>query len=138
MLQFSCGISVPESERRPFEAMYRLFMMHLSLTNDLYSYEKERLEAEKEGVTAVNGVQVLSRFLIVPSQTAKNILRQIILDLERQLHHVYDGHVQAGKLSDRQLRYARSMLEGLSGNLFGSSTQARYARVVPGTRLTNV
>ncbi|KAE8393003.1 isoprenoid synthase domain-containing protein [Aspergillus alliaceus] len=137
MLQFSCGIYVPESERAPLEAMYRLYMMHCSLTNDLYSYEKERMEAKEEDLPIVNGVEVLGDILYISSDTAKRDLRQLILELERQLHHVYIAHTRSGELNDRQLRYARAMIEGLAGSLFFSSTLARYASVIPGSHLPN-
>ncbi|KAK6828964.1 hypothetical protein RU639_003294 [Aspergillus parasiticus] len=107
----------------------------MSLTNDLYSYEKERQETEEGRTTALNGIQVVSDLLDVPNNAAKNVLRQIILELERQLHQAYAAQARSGKLCDRQLRYARSMIESLPRNLFFSSTLARYARAVPGSRL---
>ena len=104
MLQFSCSIRVSGLERGPLEEMHRLCMMHMSLTNDLYSYEKERQEAEEDKTRTLNGVQVPSDLLDVPSNAAKNVLRQIILELERQLHQAYAAQARSGKLCDRQLR----------------------------------
>ncbi|KAJ5950696.1 isoprenoid synthase domain-containing protein [Penicillium vulpinum] len=137
MLQLSCAIKVPAPERKALDEMYRLYMMHFSLTNDLYSYEKEMLEAKEEGVAIVNGVPVIAHLLNVSRKTAKTILRMILIDLENQLHVVYNAHVQSGMLNDRQLRYARSMIEGLSGNLFYSATIGRYARAIPGSHVMN-
>lgn len=137
MLQFSCGIYVPESEIVPSEAMYRLYMMHCSLTNDLYSYEKERTEVKEEGLPIVNSFEVLGDILYISSDTAKRDLRQFILELVPQLRHVYIAHTRSGELNCRQLRYARAMTEGLAGSLFFSSTLARYACVIPGSHLPN-
>ncbi|KAE8152872.1 isoprenoid synthase domain-containing protein [Aspergillus avenaceus] len=137
ILQFTCGISMTESETRTINEMYRLYMMHFSLTNDLYSYEKENREAKEDGASFINGVQVLTDLLDVPSQTAKYILRLTILSLERQLNEAYITHAQSRTRSAKQLRFARSMIESAAGNLFLSSTLARYARAVPGSRLKN-
>ncbi|CAI7604432.1 unnamed protein product [Penicillium glandicola] len=137
MLQLSCNIEVPQAEREALDEMYELYMMHFSLTNDLYSYEKEMLETKEAGVAIVNGVPVLAHLLNISRETAKAVLRLILIDLENKLHVVYNAHVQSGKLNDRQLRYARSMIEGLAGNLFYSATIARYARAVPGSHLVN-
>lgn len=101
MLQLSSSIAVPETERKPLDEMYQLYMTHFSLTNDLYSYDKEMLEAKEEGSAIVNGVPVLARLLNVSAKTAKVILRLILIDLEDKLHLTYNAHVQSDKLNDR-------------------------------------
>ncbi|OJJ42226.1 hypothetical protein ASPZODRAFT_77442 [Penicilliopsis zonata CBS 506.65] len=135
MLQLSTGVEVSDSEKLPLSEMYTLYMTHFSLTNDLYSYEKEVIEAEEYGTPVTNGVAVLEQILNVSGETAKSILRSILIGLEKKLDAIYNAHTKSGKLNLRQLRYARAMLEGLAGNIFYSATAGRYARVVPGSRI---
>lgn len=115
--------------------MFRQFMAHFSLTNDLYSYDKEILEVEEQEAALVNAVYVLQVLLKVSDRTSKLILRSIVLDLENQIQVSYSALLQSKTLNDRQLRYARSMIESLAGNLFHSSTLTRYAGIFPSCRL---
>lgn len=135
MLQISTGIEISELERLPLVEMYNLYITHFCLTNDLYSYQKEVVDSGGESSGMLNGVSVLGHILRVSSETARGILRSIIIDVEGKLGAVYQAHLESGELNDQQMRHARSMIEGLAGNLFYSSTCARYAHVVPGSRI---
>ena len=112
----------------------QLYMTHISLTNDLYSYSKEVLEM-KDGGALVNGVHVLQSLLGVCPNTAKVILRNILWSIENQLDQMYDDFEQSGKFSKDQLRLFRGMIESLAGNMFYSATTYRYACVVPESAL---
>lgn len=83
----------------------------------------------------LNGVSALEHILNVSSETARGIVRSIIIDVEGKLGAIYKAHLESGELNERQIRHARSMIEGLAGNLFYSSTCARYAHAVPGSRI---
>lgn len=67
----------------------QLYMTHISLTNDLYSYSKEVLEM-KDGGALVNGVHILQSLLGVCPNTAKVILRNILWSIENQLDQMYE------------------------------------------------
>lgn len=136
-LKLTCGITLSSAEMEPLTHLHQLYIMHFSLTNDLYSYPKEYKEMVEKGSALVNGVKVLQDLLGVTPPSAKVILRTILWDLETQLDQVYRELLEEGRLNDRQLRFARSMLECLAGNTFYSATTYRYASVVPNALLTN-
>lgn len=117
--------------------MFRLCISHFTLTNDIYSYDKEILERKEEATAAFNAAYVLQVLLNVSATSSRVILCQIIFNLEDQLHASYEAHVQANALNRWQLRYTGPMIERLAGNLFYSSTISRYARVFPFCHLQN-
>lgn len=112
----------------------QIYMIHISLINDLYYYPKELLET-KDGGALTNGVHVLESLLAVCQDTAKMILRRILWSIESQLDQMYKDFEQSGKFSEGQLRLFRGMVESLAGNTFYSSTTYRYASAVPGSAI---
>ncbi|GLA64733.1 hypothetical protein AtubIFM54640_006457 [Aspergillus tubingensis] len=133
-LKISCEVTLSTSEMEALAPARQLYMTHISLTNDLYSYSKEVLQM-KDGGALVNGVHVLQSLLGVCPNTAKVILRNILWSIENQLDQMYDDFEQSGKFSKDQLRLFRGMVESLAGNTFYSATTYRYACVVPGSAL---
>ncbi|OJI81974.1 hypothetical protein ASPTUDRAFT_126705 [Aspergillus tubingensis CBS 134.48] len=133
-LKITCEVTLSTSEMEALAPARQLYMTHISLTNDLYSYSKEVLEM-KDGGALVNGVHVLQSLLGVCPNTAKVILRNILWSIENQLDQMYDDFEQSGKFSKDQLRLFRGMVESLAGNTFYSATTYRYACVVPGSAL---
>ncbi|KAH8598469.1 isoprenoid synthase domain-containing protein [Bisporella sp. PMI_857] len=136
-LKLTCNVNISASEIEPLAHLHRLYITHFSLTNDLYSYDKELREMEERGSALVNGIKVLQDLLSVSPRAAKNILRAFLWDIEDQIHDAYKGLIDTGELNDKQLRFARGMIETLAGNIFYSSTTRRYASVVAGSAIVN-
>lgn len=132
-VKFTCGVDdLTEADKEPLAHLRRLYVMHFSLTNDLYSFEKECCEHVQSGMALVNAVKVLQDLLSASPSTAKIVLRTVLWDLENQIHDEYKKLVDAGTLKESQLRFASGMIECLAGNIYYSATTHRYARMVPG------
>lgn len=128
-LMLTCEIHLTPSEMEPLETLHRLYMTHFSLTNDLYSYNKEVYAMQETGAALINAVEVLETTLNVSSRAAKVILRAFLWDLEFQVDEELK-RLQGAGLCPSQWRFARGMVEVMAGNLFYSATCVRYARLI--------
>lgn len=70
----------------------------------------------------------------VSSSPAKQILRNVIWEVEHRIHKEYE-HLHQKAASASQMVYARGLIAAIAGNMYYSATSARYARVVQGSRL---
>ncbi|KAB8259706.1 isoprenoid synthase domain-containing protein [Aspergillus pseudonomiae] len=132
-MEFACDVSFSDTD---FEAVARLRSLcekHFLLTNDLYSYAKEAVAAQKHGTSVLNAVRVVQRLMNISEDSAKTSVRQLIWDLERQMNEEYQRLLPGAPQS--QLTYAQGLIVCVAGNMFFSATCARYARVVEGSRL---
>lgn len=132
-LMMSCEIVLSATEMTPLEALKRLYMTHLSLTNYLYSYDKEAQAKREYGNPLVNGVKVLEDALSICSRLAKKVLRLILWDLEIEIDGEYGKLVASNELCGLQIRFARGTIESLAGYNFHTATEGRYARAVAGS-----
>ncbi|KAI0378770.1 terpenoid synthase [Hypomontagnella monticulosa] len=128
-IMLTCKIHLTPFEMEPLEKLHKLYMTHFSLTNDLYSYNKELHAMKQTGAALVNAVKVLENILGVSMQAAKVILRAFLWDLEAQVDEEFK-RLSATGLSPGQFRFARGMIEVLAGNTFYSATCVRYAKLV--------
>ncbi|GAB1210701.1 hypothetical protein APSETT445_009497 [Aspergillus pseudonomiae] len=132
-MEFACDVSFSDTD---FEAVARLRSLcekHFLLTNDLYSYAKEAVAAQKHGTSVLNAVRVVQRLMNISEDSAKTSVRQLIWDVERQMNEEYQRLLPGAPQS--QLTYAQGLIVCVAGNMFFSATCARYARVVEGSRL---
>lgn len=83
----------------------------------------------------INSVRVLQNNMMVGDNTAKGILRRILLDVERQLHVEQQRLRMDAATTETQNIIAQAVVQSLAGNLFYSATTYRYARVVEGAKL---
>ncbi|OGE47190.1 hypothetical protein PENARI_c056G09167 [Penicillium arizonense] len=109
-------------------AIEGLVVKHCSLTNDLYSFDKECQEQKTAGAMLVNVVQCLKDVLGVSSQTAKMVAMGVIWEVERELASEYDENVALGRWSPSQTLYVERLIEAASGNGFYSATAGRYSK----------
>lgn len=130
-LMLTCEIFLTPADMEPLAKLHRLYMTHFSLTNDLYSYNKEIVAQQENGAAVINAVKVLEQLLDTTPRAAKVVLRAFLWDLELQINEELTRLSGAG-LSPSQWRFARGMVEVCAGNLFYSATCLRYAK--PGLR----
>ncbi|KAE8330395.1 isoprenoid synthase domain-containing protein [Aspergillus sergii] len=133
---FACNIHLTETELQVFNNLIQIFVTHVSLTNDLYSFEREREEHERTGGLLINAINVISKVYQVSVVTAKQLARGFILDTECEFSGEFKRLISSGLLNNGQIRFAKALVECLAGEIFYSITSGRYggetaARVIP-------
>ncbi|KAE8353104.1 terpenoid synthase [Aspergillus coremiiformis] len=132
-VEFACHVSLSEADIQAIAHLQSLCEKHFLLTNDLYSYAKEAIAEQKHGDPVLNVVRVVQHLMNTSVTAAKAIVRQIIWDVEHQMHHEY-AHL-AQNASKSQLTYVQGLIVAVAGNMFFSATCARYAQAVAESRL---
>ena len=117
-----------QSELIPLTELIGLYSDHISLTNDLFSFDKESSEHQTDGAILINAVAILQKCLSVGSiRAAKNMVHQMILGIEDRLGQVYQDLCCAdGPLNSRQRRFVEGILESLAGHVLYSTIIRRY------------
>ncbi|KAJ6094368.1 terpenoid synthase [Penicillium canescens] len=122
-------IAYEHQDRPVFKLIEQLYVRHCLYVNDLYSYEKEYHEYQKEGAPLHNSVHAIEQALSVPPVSAKSILRSILWDCERQVREEYVRLMALPDFSEEQKTYLQHLIESFAGNYMYSSTTYRYARL---------
>ncbi|KAI2601917.1 Aristolochene synthase in complex with 12,13-Difluorofarnesyl diphosphate [Hypoxylon sp. NC1633] len=130
LMRFSMALIVPPSDLDMVRPVDRNCSKHLSVINDIWSYEKEALAAQvlhEEGGTLCTAVAVLSKEAEISTDAAKRVLYHLCREWE--LEH---RKLVADILSQKDTPVLRAYLQGLefqmSGNELWSSTTLRYAQ----------
>lgn len=127
-IRFGCGVHQTQKELALFDELSDLLVRHSILINDLYSYDKEVHEVETINASIVNAVAVTERLLSVPPLLAKNIIRTITWDMEKEFHAMCEKFMHDPLLNDRQRVYITALFDSMAGNIFHSATLGRYVR----------
>ncbi|KAE8357274.1 isoprenoid synthase domain-containing protein [Aspergillus caelatus] len=104
-----------------------LWAKHRVIVKDLFSYEKDCLERKVNGSAVVNAIHVLQSEHNVSLGAAKEVARNIQLDIEREMHGLYKEVLGRTGTDSPEARYVRALVENLAGNVFYSSTAERNA-----------
>ena len=123
---FANNIHLSETEIQVFSKLMRIYVTHVSLTNDLYSFQKENEEYERTGALLINAVDVIRKEYQVSPVTAKQLARGFILDTECEFSVEFKRLILSGLLNDGQIRFARALAECLAGQILYSITSGRY------------
>lgn len=101
---------------------------HLSIANDLYSYEKEaRAYRTGECPDLLNFVAVVQQLLSLPDEaSALEMTYALMLQREQWMYAELRKLEAAGTLDDETWEFLRGMWANLSGNTFFSMTTVRY------------
>lgn len=127
-IRFGCGVYHTQEELAPLDELSDLHVRHSILINDLYSYEKEVHEVKTINASIVNAVAVTEQLLSVPPPLAKNIVRTITWDMEKEFHAMCEKLMHDPLLNDRQRVYVTALFDATAGNIFHSATLSRYVR----------
>ena len=125
-VMFACNIHLSETEIQVFNNLIRIHVTHLSLTNDLYSLERESKEHGRTDGLLINAIEVIRHVYQVSLVTAKQLARGFILDAECAFSGEFKKLISPGILNDGQIRFAKALAECLAGQIFYSITSGRY------------
>lgn len=109
-------------------AIYRLFSDHISLVNDLASFEKEK-RALDEGkiVNLTNAVALMKRLLSLPSyDDAKRLTFAMQLQVETEMYAELNRLVDGGLVTAEEKRFLEACVMMCAGNTFYSAVGRRY------------
>lgn len=121
------GISVPEEEMDMCKRLTRPAWIHLGLTNDLYSWEKEYKASLEHGQTqVVNAIWVLMREHSLTIDQAKDLCRKKIKESTAEYLRIVEENRNNENLSLDLRRYIDCMQYTLSANLVWSGICPRY------------
>ncbi|KAK3337581.1 isoprenoid synthase domain-containing protein [Cercophora scortea] len=126
-LTFGMGLTIPDDEYQLCMELARPGYVALGLTNDLYSWDKERQAAERQGQDYVfNAIWVIMRERGVGEVEAKATCSEIV----REYIEEYCGTVERTKndpaLSKDLRAYVEAVLFSIVGNLVWSIYCPRY------------
>jgi len=121
------GLTIPDEEYDLCSELAKPAYAALGLTNDLYSWEKEREEAKGAGQDRVfNAIWVIMRERSVGEQEAKLICRAEIKKWISASCRIVDETRDNSSLSKDLRTYLEALLFSYVGNLAWSITCPRY------------
>lgn len=123
---FAADVRLSEIDLRPFDTVIGLYLDHVSLTNDLYSFEKEYADHLRTGALLVNAVEVVRNTQSTSMVAAKQITREAALDAERLFFAECDILKTRTDLVSGQYRFMEALTLCLVGHMFFSVTSGRY------------
>src|SRR6516162_9519845 len=116
-IKFASDTRLSEEEMAPLNKLITLFGDHISLTNDLYSFDKEYRDHCSKGAILLNAVDVLHQLLGCGDlQTAKRVTRQLTWHVESELHEEYKRLLAIrDSFNSRRWRFIEGIFECLTG-----------------------
>ncbi|RAH72519.1 terpene synthase family protein [Aspergillus aculeatinus CBS 121060] len=127
-VKFGNGIHLSPAEETPLVPLIEWVMDHIIMTNDLFSYDKERRDSE----TCANAVRYLEQVLAIDAGSAKTLVSSLLTQTEGRIHAEMESLCRSGALSEAQIRYARGVIEAAAGNVVFSITTRRYSPIGAG------
>lgn len=121
------GLTIPEHEMSLCKELDRPAWEALALTNDLYSWEKERDDAAKAGDSlVVNAIWVLMQEYSISEPEAKDLCRQKIKESVSRAVKIAEETKKRTDLSLDLRQYTDAITYSVSGNLVWSIYCPRY------------
>ncbi|KAK4109148.1 terpenoid synthase [Canariomyces notabilis] len=126
-LTFGMGLTIPENEYHLCMELARPGYAALGLTNDLYSWEKERQDAERQGQDYVfNIIWVIMKEQSVGEIEAKAICAELVRGYIDQYRGIVEETRKNTSLSKDTRTYIEAVLLSIIGNLVWSVYCPRY------------
>lgn len=121
------GLTIPDDEQDICMELAKPAYVALSLTNDLYSWDVERKEAERSGRDYVfNSIFIITKERLISEQDAKKVcvdeIKKHVMELQANVDQVRRNMA----LSKDLHVYMEALLYSFSGNLAWSACCARY------------
>ncbi len=121
------AITIPEHETDPCKQLVGPAFAAISLTNDLFSWEKERDAAERDGYPhVVNAIWVLMREHSITELEAQQLCREEIKKFVDESVRVAEDASRNNDISLDLRKYVEAIQYSLSGNLVWSIYCPRY------------
>lgn len=126
-VKFSIESSV-EIESPQLDKFLRLISDHVSLVNDLASYDKEK-KAYVQGRTyhLINAVEVVQRLFSLPTEnSAKALAYAMQLEVEVEIDQELSRMRDEDSLTAEEWKFVDAVLTMTAGNVFYSVVSSRY------------
>lgn len=121
LVTFGCAITIPKEEADEVRELLGPALITASLTNDLFSFEKERGDANVQ-----NAILVVMKEHSCSEEKARNICKEHIrIEVAKYVRVVKNTKTRTD-LSDDTKRYIEVMQYTLSGNVAWSTQCPRY------------
>ncbi|KAI0146312.1 Aristolochene synthase in complex with 12,13-Difluorofarnesyl diphosphate [Xylariaceae sp. FL1272] len=131
LMRFSMALVVPPEDLDMVRPADRICSKHLSVVNDIWSFEKEVLAAKtahQEGGVLCNAVEILATEAEITTNSAKHVLYHLC----REWEVAYTDQTEK-LLAQKDTPTIRTYLKGLeyqmSGNEMWSTTTLRYSAI---------
>ncbi|RHZ50905.1 carbonyl reductase (NADPH-dependent) ari1 [Aspergillus thermomutatus] len=132
LMRFAMALELPASELKRVREIDANCSKHISVINDIYSYEKElhaSQTAHSEGGVLCTSVHILAQEADFPAEAAKRVLFFMCREWERR-HRLLVKRLRAEGLETPGLRaYVEGLEYQMSGNELWSRTTERYSFV---------
>ena len=127
LLLFAMDLAVSDQEIDLCKQLGKPAWAAVCLTNDIYSWEKERDDAAKSGDShVINAIWVLMTEHSISEPQAQELCRQKIKEHVVEARHVAEESKRNPELSPALKAYTEAMLYTISGNLVWSTYCPRY------------
>ena len=127
LITFGMGLTIPEHEMKLCKELDKPAWEALALTNDLYSWEKERDDAAKAGESlVVNAIWVLMQEYSISEPEAKDLCQQKIKESVARAVQIANDTRTRTDLSLDLRKYTDAITYSVSGNLVWSIYCPRY------------
>lgn len=124
---FGCAITIPAHEKRAASDLCRSAWIALSLTNDLFSWDKEHRDAIKKGQTYVpNALYVIMQEHNIGIEEAKGICRKEVRVNIKEYLNAVERVKREKNYSIDLLRFMDGLIYSIGGNLVWSLSCPRY------------
>ncbi|KAI4858599.1 Aristolochene synthase in complex with 12,13-Difluorofarnesyl diphosphate [Hypoxylon rubiginosum] len=130
LMRFSMALSVPPSDLELVRPVDRNCSKHLSIVNDIWSYEKEALAAQtlhEEGGVLCTAVAVLAKETEISTDAAKRVLYHLCREWELK-HRILVDDILVQKDTPVLRAYLQGLEFQMSGNELWSRTTLRYGQ----------
>ena len=132
-MRFSMGLHLTPADFDSVAAVEKNCGRHISVVNDIYSYEKELLTsqtAHKEGGVLCSAVPIFATEADVEIAAAKNVLYTLCREWEK-VHRklVQEREAAEGGCKESVRRYMEGIEYHMSGNELWSKTTKRYHNI---------
>ena len=131
MLTYGCGLTIPDEEEELCKEYMIPTWVAASLTNDLFSFQKEYEDAKKAGQPyVVNAVWVLMHEKNISEEEAKlECRKRIKIEIKKAIKNAES--VKEMEVSEDLKRYLELLKYSLSGNVVWSLQCPRYHKNIP-------
>jgi hypothetical protein len=96
---------------------------HLTLVNDFYSWNREKLEPKDR---RRNCMDLIMKLYNLDESTALNVLQGMIIDAEKKIKEYMYGVQWCEGQSAQMVQYVETLMYMASGNAIWSTTAPRY------------
>ena len=126
-MTFAMGISIPKDDLDLCHRLASIAYIHLSLTNDLYSWQRECETAKAMGQDHVfNAISVLMEEHSVSEEEAKVLCKEKIKMATIDFRKIVRNTNERTDVSVESKRYLEALLYSMSGNVVWSLECPRY------------